>query len=131
MSTLHGRPSLDELLEATREFLADVLAPTVAAEHAFHLRVAVNVLDIARRELALGDRQNAAHAERLARLGFADDRALADAIRADTIAEHADVQVRDAVMEDIVARLAVANPSYLDSAPTRRGVTTSLGDQPA
>ena len=54
MSELHGRPTSEELLEAVREFLTDVLAPEVDPTHRFHLRVAVNVLDIVGREIRLG-----------------------------------------------------------------------------
>lgn len=116
MSALHGRPTLDELLESVREFLADELAPVIAAEHAFHLRVAVNVLDIARRELALAPTQEQAHTDRLSSLGFADDRELADAIRSGATTGE---KVRAAVLADVHARLAVANPRYLTSAPAQ------------
>ncbi|RAY11965.1 hypothetical protein DPM19_26805 [Actinomadura craniellae] len=112
MTGLHGRPTLDELLEAVQEFLTEVIAPVTPAEHAYHLRVAVNVLAVARREAALGTEQEAEHTARLAALGFADDRELAAALRAGTVPPEAETGVREAVFADVLARLAVANPAY-------------------
>ena len=72
---LHGRPTAAELVAAVAEFLeTDVRQATTGAVN-FHARVAANVLRTVEREL-LDD----APAPDL--LGFADERALAAAIRA-------------------------------------------------
>ncbi|CAN5532857.1 hypothetical protein BH11ACT8_BH11ACT8_01070 [soil metagenome] len=111
---LHGRPTAEELIVATREFLTDVIAPRIEPELRFHVRVAANVLAIVGRELVLGPGQEAEHAVRLADLGFAGDAALADAIRDDRVPPDQEVAVRAAVEADVRARLAVANPHYLE-----------------
>jgi Domain of unknown function (DUF6285) len=113
MSDLHAHPSAVELLDATIEFLTGVLAPAVPAEHTFHLRVAVNALGMVRRELELGGVDEAAHRQRLAALGFADDAELASALRAGDVADHLMPQVRAGLLADAEARLRVANPPFV------------------
>jgi hypothetical protein len=108
---LHSHPDAAELLDATIEFLAGVLAPAVPAEHAFHLRVALNALGMVRRELAFGGADEAAHRDRLAALGFADDAELAVALRAGDVAD--DPRVRAGLLADAEARLRVANPRFV------------------
>jgi Domain of unknown function (DUF6285) len=109
---LHSHPDAGELLDATIEFLGDVLAPAVPAEHAFHLRVAVNALRIVRRELEQEGADEAAHRDRLAALGFADDAALAAALRAGEVPADLMAQVRAGLLADAEARLRVANPRF-------------------
>lgn len=108
---LHDKPDADELLAAVTEYLRDRLAPDVPAEHRYHLRVAVNVLEIVRRELALGPEQEQAHRERLAALGVADDAELARRLRS---GDTDPAEVRDAVLASVVDKLRVANPRYLE-----------------
>jgi hypothetical protein len=110
MTGPHDVPTAGELIEAVEEFLRDRLAPDVPDEHRFHLRVAVNVLGIVRRELALGPEQAAAHRDRLAALGVADDRELADRIRAGDVPPG----TRAAVLASVLDKLRVANPRYAD-----------------
>jgi len=75
------RPAL-ELLDAVREFLvSDVMAGTDGRLR-FHARVAANVVAMVGRQIALGPHLQSEHAERLRRLGLANDAELADAIRA-------------------------------------------------
>ena len=79
----------------------------------FHARVAVNVLAIVERELALGPAQATAHAERLqaagghgrGRPGGPDPRRPAATRRLD--------EVKAAVWATVRDKLAVANPRYL------------------
>ena len=63
------------------------------------------------RELVAGPAQAAAHAERLAVLGFADDASLAAAIRRGELDDRWS-EVKDAVSATVADKLAVANPSY-------------------
>jgi hypothetical protein len=109
--TLHDAPDADELLAAVVEYLRDRLVPDVPDEHRYHLRVAVNVLEVVRRELALGPAQERAHRERLAALGVDDDADLARRLRSGEV-DAADV--RDAVLASVVDKLRVANPRYLE-----------------
>ena len=81
MAEPHDRPTSAELVEAVRDFLErDVMASTEGRVQ-FHTRVAINVLNMVQREIEQGAAQAADHAAGLQRLGFADERALADAIR--------------------------------------------------
>jgi aminoglycoside phosphotransferase (APT) family kinase protein len=110
----HDRPTVPELVEAVREFLeGDVMAATTGRVR-FHARVATNVLAIVERELAMGPAIAVAHRQRLAALGFADDAALAAAIRAGDADDRRD-EVLASVYASVVDKLAVANPRYAAS----------------
>ena len=105
-------PTAAQLVEAVREFLErDVMAATDGRVQ-FHARVAVNVLGMVERELALGSEQAAAHAAGLARLGVGDEAELATAIRNGTLDDRM-TEVRQFVGETVEAKLRVANPKYL------------------
>lgn len=110
--TPHDIPSAAQLVEAVREFLErDVMAATEGRVH-FHTRVAVNVLGMVERELALGAEQAAAHAEGLAALGMADEAELAGAIRDGRLDDRM-ADVTAFVRRTVEAKLRVANPKYL------------------
>jgi len=113
MTDLHSHPDAGELLDATIDFLGDVLTPAVPPEHAFHLLVAVNALRIVRREIEQGGADEAAHRDRLAALGFADDAALAAALRAGEVPADLMPRVRAGLLADAEARLRVANPRFV------------------
>jgi hypothetical protein len=113
MAKPHDRPTAAELVAAVREFLErDVLSAT-DGQVRFHARVAINVLGMVERELALGPPQAAAHAERLARLGVGGDAELAAAIRAGDLDDRA-AEVRAVLLESVRDKLRVANPRYLE-----------------
>ena len=110
----HDVPSTGELVEAVREWLqSDVLAATDGRLQ-YHTRVAINVLSIVERELALGATHEAAHLDRLRTLGVADDAALAAAIRSGELDDRLP-EVRALVWQSVRDKLAVANPRYLTS----------------
>jgi hypothetical protein len=113
VTDLHSHPDAGELLDATIEFLTDVLTPAVPAEHAFHLRVAVNALGMVRRELRADGGDEAAHGARLGALGYAGDAELAAALRADQVPAELMPAVRACLLADADARLAVANPRFV------------------
>jgi aminoglycoside phosphotransferase (APT) family kinase protein len=106
-----GRPTAAELVEAVREHVDDVMERSGGSAR-FEARVARNALGIVERELRSGPALAAAHAARLADLGFADDVALAATLRSGAL---------DAEWESIAPVLAaaardqllVANPGYL------------------
>lgn len=108
---LHGRPTATELVDAVRAHLAEEVAPALEGSARFHARVAAHALEVVERELRLGPAQQGAHRARLGALGFADDVALAQAIRSGTLDDRPDVDA--AVRASVVDRLRVANPRWL------------------
>jgi aminoglycoside phosphotransferase (APT) family kinase protein len=109
----HGAPTAPQLIEAVREFLENDVMGATTGRVQFHARVAANVLAMVERELASGAAMAAAHRARLDALGYADDAALAEAIR--TGAETRLPEVTAAVRASVHDKLAVANPTYGDS----------------
>ncbi len=63
-----SRPTIDELLEATQEFLEKKIIDKVDSHRAFHTRVAIKVLALVRRELQLGPQLAHEEHERLSSL---------------------------------------------------------------
>jgi hypothetical protein len=112
----HDVPSAARLVEAVREFLDRDVMTATEGRIQFHTRVAVNVLRMVERELAVGARQEAAHSLGLARLGFTSEAELATAIRAGTIPDEQLPAVTAFVTETVRAKLEVANPGYLGDA---------------
>ena len=113
MTAPHDAPSAAQLVEAVREFLeTDVMAATEGRVQ-FHTRVSVNALRMVERELELGAAQEDAHAAALARLGVADEAALAKAIRDGSLDDRRD-EVFTVVRDTVRAKLEVANPRYLE-----------------
>ena len=108
--SLHGSPTSAELLLAVREWIERDVMSSTEGRLRFHARVAVNVLAMVERELALGVEQDAAHGERLAFLGVADDADLARAIREGDLDDRLD-DVRAVLRADVDDRLSVANPT--------------------
>jgi hypothetical protein len=110
---LHGRPTMAELLDATRAFLAEEVLPATAGRVNFHTRVSIRVLDTVIRQLQLGRQQAIEHATRLRALGYDSDHELVAAIRAGEY----DTRIPElaaALEPDIRAKLEVADPRYLD-----------------
>jgi hypothetical protein len=102
-------PSVEQLVEAVREWLErDVLAGT-SGRLQFHTRVAINVLAMAEREMQLGASQAEAHRARLDQLGCADDAELARRIREGELDDRLD-EVRRLVWDSVRDKLTVANP---------------------
>jgi Domain of unknown function (DUF6285) len=116
---VYGRPSLGELLAAVRESLADAVTGKGPALSGYGARVAANALAIVERELARGAADQEAYAALLARLGGADEAALAAEIRAG----RRDDQLAEIAREFravVAVRLAVAHPGY-DAPPDAAG----------
>ena len=111
MPAPHDAPTAIQLLESVREWLDREVIPATDGRLRFHARVASNVLGMVEREIELGPAQEAAHRERLAKLGVADDAELAAAIRGRAFDDRAD-ELRALLAEAVRDKLAVANPRY-------------------
>jgi hypothetical protein len=104
MTDLHGRPTAAELVAAVAEFLeGDVRAGTSGAVK-FHALVAANVLRTVEREL----RDEAAPPDLL---GFADEQALAAAIRRGDL-DAREPELLPALRTLVLRKLAVSHPGY-------------------
>ena len=111
MAVPHDVPTAAQLIESVREWLEkDVLTATTGRVQ-FHSRVAINVLAMVERELAVGEQQALDHATRLDDLGMKDDAELADAIRNGDLDDRFN-EVVELVRASVLDKLAVANPSY-------------------
>lgn len=110
---LYGVPAAAQLIEAVVEFLEKDVAGELSGRRRFHLRVAVNALNIVKRQLEL----NTAHAQKrdeiLRSLGVSSERELADTIRSGQTQDSA--EVREALRDLVTARLQVNNPVYLET----------------
>ncbi len=113
--TAHGVPTAGELVEAVREYLERDVMTSTEGRVQFHARVAVNVLKMVERELAMGVEQADAHATRLATLGVSSERELSDAIASGALDDRLD-EVVAVVRATVADKLAVANPKYLGNA---------------
>ena len=108
----HDAPSSGQLVESVREWLERDVMTSTTGRLQFNARVAVNVLAMVERELAVAEEHAQAHAHRLAQLGCADEAELARRIRAGELDDR-DPQVRELVWASVRDKLAVANPKYL------------------
>ncbi len=127
MSTLHDRPDALELIDAVGDFLADDVMDAVHGQLAFHVRVAANALRIAARELRSASASEADHSERLTRLGCADDRALAAAIRSGSFDDRYGELSRE-IRKMVWQKIQVTNPRYVGpyTTPEARDETDDL-----
>jgi aminoglycoside phosphotransferase (APT) family kinase protein len=108
-----GRPTAVQLVEAVGEYLDGKVMGEGEPASRFEGRVARNVLQTVARQLELGPAISRAHAGRLARLGFTDDRMLASAIRSGAFDDDWRA-VAGALAASARDQLLVANPSYFD-----------------
>jgi hypothetical protein len=115
---MHNRPQAGELLEAVRDFLEQKALPELRGRNAFHARVAVNALDILRRELDLGAAAADAERQRLQDLlagpeGTVEelDRELCRRIRAGEITL-ATPGLAEHLWQTTLDRLAIDQPRY-------------------
>jgi len=113
VSRPHDVPTIEQMVEAVREWLERDVMPTTEGRMQFHARVAANMLAMVERELELGPDQALVHQRRLAELGFTDEAELAAAIRAGELDDRY-AEVRAVVLATVCDKLAVANPRYLD-----------------
>jgi hypothetical protein len=109
VSDPNGRPTAAELVAAVAEFLEGEVRASTAGAVNFHALVAANALRIVERELL--DESPAAPRTALAALGFADEDALAAAIRAGELGGR-DAEVLACLRTVVGHRLGIAHPGY-------------------
>jgi hypothetical protein len=114
---MQDEPTPTELIKAVAEFLRNEIAPAISGHNAFKLRVAINALELATRQLALEQGGDAAEAARLTQLldmrgSLVElNRALADRIARG----EADLQtpgLSDHLWQTTMHKLAVDQPNY-------------------
>jgi hypothetical protein len=113
MTAPHDRPTIEEIVEAVREWIDNDVIPATEGRLQFHSRVASNMLAMVERELVLGPSQRDSHDVRLASLGFRTETQLAAAIR-DGALDDRYGDVKAAVWATVKDKLLVANPKYLE-----------------
>jgi len=107
----HDAPGPIELVEAVRDYLADDLGPRATGRDRWMSKVAANALTVALREIRSADADAERHLARLASLGVADDRQLAEAIRTGRFDERRS-DLLSALWETTIDKLVVSNPDY-------------------
>lgn len=128
---MREEPSAAELLDAVSDFLRDQLMPALSGPLAFHTRIAANVLDIVRRELATGEQAQARETARLsALLGEDGDAATLNARLCEAIAArrfaHDDPALTAHLWATTLDTLAIDQPKY---ETFRRALTFAGQDQ--
>jgi hypothetical protein len=114
---MQDEPTPIELTRAVADFLRNEIAPGLAGHQAFKLRVAVNILDLVARQLALEQDSDGAEAARLARLLdlkgslFELNRALAERI-ADGKVDLATPGLGEHLWQTTLDKLAIDQPNY-------------------
>ena len=114
---MQDEPTPIELTKAVAGFLRSELAPTLSGHEAFRLRVAINMLDLVTRQLALQETSDAAEAARLTTLlGLSGsllelNRALADKIASGEM-DLATSGLADHLWQTTLAKLAIDQPTY-------------------
>jgi hypothetical protein len=126
-------PSAPDLLAIIREFLETDIMPdaNLGEDKRFNIRIAINILATAERELRLGPAADGAEADRLSALVGADgsieekNRRLAHAIREKMVAGN-DPLVLDHLHQTMVDALRINNPKWL---PKGQKQIRSSGDR--
>ena len=114
---MYDQPTASDLIAAVAGFLREEVSPTLSGRLAFHARVAVNVLEMVRRELALGPAAVEGEAARLRALVGRDaplpelEDALCAAIAAGDLDPN-DPALVDHLWATTLDTLAVDQPGY-------------------
>lgn len=108
----HDSPSAAELVEAVREFVSRDVLPAVEGRVQFHTRVAINVLGMVERELAMGAEQERRHQDGLRALGASSEAELAAEIRGMAADDPRLEEIARFVRVTVGDKLDVANPKY-------------------
>src|SRR5258708_32253302 len=114
---MQDEPTPEELTKAVADFLRNDIAPEISGHNAFKLRVAINMLDLVTRQLALEQGSDAAELARLSRL-LGEQGSLSEPNRplADQIAKGADdlqtPRLAEHLWQTTMDKLGVDHPNY-------------------
>lgn len=108
----HDRPTAAELIESVREWLERDVLPSVEGRLTFHTRVAINSLDIVKRELETQVEMDAVHEEVLAALAVNTTAELSQRIRAGEF-DSSLLALLDTLAPTIENKVRVSNPKYV------------------
>jgi hypothetical protein len=112
-------PNASTLLNAAVKYLQEELMPTLSGYHRFQTRVTVNVLNMIKRELELGESHELAERRRLITLISHDGQIdalnseLCDLIRADRINLENPI-LRDHIRRSLEDALEINNPKWIN-----------------
>jgi hypothetical protein len=114
---VQDEPTPIELAKAVADFLRDDIAPMISGHNAFKLRVAINILDLVRRQLTLQEGSDAKEIARLQALLGLDgslvelNRALSEAIASGEVGAQTPGLIEH-LWQTTMAKLAVDQPNY-------------------
>jgi Domain of unknown function (DUF6285) len=114
---MQDEPTPTELIKAVADFLRTEIAPVIQGHNAFKLRVGINALDLATRQLALQGPSEAAEAARLKALLGIDgsvmelNRALAEKIAKGEVDLNTP-GLKEHLWQTTMDKLAVDQPNY-------------------
>ncbi|MGV9675658.1 phosphotransferase family protein [Nocardia sp. NPDC003482] len=111
-TTVHDRPTLDEILTLVTETLTTDIAPTLAPRERYLLRVCTTLLSTATRELHSGPTPTTTVQTLLTTLGCDSEQTLATHLHNGTL-PYTDPQVRRTTSTAIKTRLQITNPHHL------------------
>jgi len=129
---LYDQPTASELIGAVAGFLRDEVSPTLTGRLAFHARVAVNVLAMVRREMALGPAAAAGEGARLSALLVREaplaelEAALCEAIAGGEFAQD-DPALIEHLWKTTLDTLAVDQPGYATYRRAAEGAARAEG----
>ncbi|WP_293675740.1 DUF6285 domain-containing protein [uncultured Phenylobacterium sp.] len=127
---MREQPTAVELLDIVAEFLRAEVLPALSGRTAFHTRVAANVLDMVRREVALGPGALVGEAERLRSLLGSDgdvadlNHELCERIAGGDV-DLFDADLLDHLWKTTIDTVAIDQPKY---ATYRRATAGEPGD---
>jgi hypothetical protein len=114
---MQDEPTTIELTRAVADFLRNDITPMVSGHNSFKLRVAINILDLVTRQLALAEGSDGAEAARLGKL-LGTEGALIDLNRAlsgKIASGEVDLKtpgLSEHLWQTTLAKLAVDQPNY-------------------
>jgi hypothetical protein len=114
---MQDEPTTIELTRAVADFLRNDITPMVSGHNSFKLRVAINILDLVTRQLALAEGSDDAEAARLGKL-LGTEGALIDLNRAlsgKIASGEVDLKtpgLSEHLWQTTLAKLAVDQPNY-------------------
>ena len=108
----YDAPSAEDLIQAVQEYLSEDLLPKRSGAEKWKLRIAVNSLSIAIRELTERDEDQATYTKIMNELGVEDEASLAEKIKAGEFDGNLP-DIHKKLSEITRRKLNVSNPLYM------------------